>query len=248
MNPPRNNQATDLSKLHCPPEVLGGVGVDRHRFIDLHGVLVDLDWWNGKLEDYGLPGRPRISGARDGEVVWGGKATIYRQDLFVLAENACESPEGALAMLYPILAWGTGTKPRNSDRRLKAIAVNPSVVETGLRLAAERSREDARAAFEVLRPTRRKNLVSYLGPAFFTKFLYFAGGGRPEHPCLILDDRVAKSLHDQGGWKSLGTGPWPVETYERYCTLLHRWSREESASGRPLSADELERALFDFKV
>jgi hypothetical protein len=78
------------------------------------------------------------------------------------------------------------------------------------------------------------------GPSFLTKFLYFAGGGDPDHPCLILDRVVANALHDHCGWDTLDpAGPWPAHTYQRYCDLPARWARE-----RHRAPDEIERALF----
>ncbi|WP_442916478.1 8-oxoguanine DNA glycosylase OGG fold protein [Lentzea sp. DG1S-22] len=42
------------------------------------------------------------------------------------------------------------------------------------------------------------------------------------------------------GWTSLHReGPWPAETYERYCGLLARWAREVDRA-----PDEIERRLF----
>jgi hypothetical protein len=105
--------------------------------------------------------------------------------------------------------------------------------------AAELSRTDPEHAFAILRPDRT-NAIKSLGPSFFTKFLYFAGGGDPAHPCLILDRRVATSLRDECGWDSLHRfGPWPSETYRRYCELLNRW-----AVAYRCAPDELERTLF----
>jgi hypothetical protein len=92
----------------------------------------------------------------------------------------------------------------------------------------------------MLRPGGRNEIRS-LGPSFFTKFLYFAGGGSPDHPCLILDRVVATALRDHCGWTSLHpTGPWPAETYRRYCGLLARWAQDYHCA-----PDELERTLFD---
>lgn len=64
-------------------------------------------------------------------------------------------------------------------------------------------------------------LLGQLGPAFFTKYLYFAGGGEPHHPCTILDVNVARALQDTCGWSSLPiTGGWGSSAFDRYCTLL----------------------------
>ncbi|MFI0268192.1 8-oxoguanine DNA glycosylase OGG fold protein [Streptomyces luteogriseus] len=66
-----------------------------------------------------------------------------------------------------------------------------------------------------LRPGGR-NAVAYLGPAFSTKVLYFAGAGG-----------------------------WPTSASVRYCALLDRWTHEESRRlGRRVCSDQIERRLF----
>jgi hypothetical protein len=107
--------------------------------------------------------------------------------------------------------------------------------------AAAMAADDPIAAYALLRPAR--TAINGLGPAFFTKFLYFAGGGR--RGSLILDARVAGRLRRSCGWASLvGTTSWPATTYGRYLELLHRWADEVSAGVRPVDADEIELQLF----
>ncbi|WP_284505436.1 8-oxoguanine DNA glycosylase OGG fold protein [Streptomyces cellostaticus] len=65
------------------------------------------------------------------------------------------------------------------------------------------------------------------------------------HPCAILDSRVADTLRSTCQWDSLGSGEWPASTYARYCALLQRWAQEENRQlGRRIGADEIERWLF----
>ncbi|RFZ63006.1 hypothetical protein DE4576_04945 [Mycobacterium marinum] len=78
-----------------------------------------------------------------------------------------------------------------------------------------------------------------LGPAFFTKYLYFAGGGQPQHPCAILDANVALALQKTCGWTSLPLKGWLASAYQRYATLLQMWVDEHSRR------DTLERWLFE---
>ncbi|MEU8636201.1 hypothetical protein AB0C38_28895 [Amycolatopsis sp. NPDC048633] len=65
-------------------------------------------------------------------------------------------------------------------------------------------------AVTLLRPGRHNRFRSF-GPSFFTKFLYFAGGGAPEHRYLIPDRVVATALRDHCGWTApcspAGPGP-----------------------------------------
>jgi len=87
---------------------------------------------------------------------------------------------------------GSGNKRRNNKARIAAIAADPEAASALLQQAAARSRTDPQAAFDRLYPNNR-TAVSDLGPAFFTKYLYFAGGGDPP-------TRAASSTR---------TSPWP---------------------------------------
>ena len=64
-----------------------------------------------------------------------------------------------------------------------------------------------------------------MGPAYFTKFLFFIGyasapdGRRP----LILDRRVATALRDREVL-ALGDSGWSTDDYERYLEYCHQTS------------------------
>lgn len=147
--------------------------------------------------------------------------------------------EDLFTLLWLPLAWGSGRSLRHNCQRLDSIQADVSRAADLLTQAADESRRDHARAYALLRRARHNQLRG-LGPSFFTKFLYFAGGGAPEHPNLILDRVVATALHDHGGWTSLDrVGPWPPETYERYCVLLARWAKEHGCA-----PDQLEHALF----
>jgi hypothetical protein len=88
---------------------------------------------------------------------------------------------------------------------------------------------------------RNRTAIPELGPAFFTKYLYFAGGGAASHPCCILDENVALALHQACGWQSLPTKNWLATAYERYAALLARWVIEH----RLARVDVIERWLFE---
>jgi len=171
---------------------------------------------------------------------------LNRVHLFQLGERAAESAEDARRLLWASLAWGTGRKHRLNRARLRAVRRGEDELSESLRQAAEVSRTSAVAAFRLMRPNR--NLVKYLGPPFFTKFLYFAGGGSPAHPCLILDSLVAQALRQECGWSGLtGRYVWSADEYAAYCELLAWWALELSGDGSRgvVRPDQLEYALFD---
>lgn len=217
---------TDLSTLGPPAGCRDWLlTADPQAQIVDHAISVDLTWWNQSLQARALPGGPVVGTDMHGQVVDHGLARITRGDLFALVAAQDDSPAAALTLLWRVLAWGAGRKVRLIHQRMDAIAGDRSVAALGLSTAAALARTDPQAAYATLYP-HGSPLIAYLGPSFFTKYLYFAGGGRPEHPCLILDTRVAGALV-AAGWSSLHPkGGWPPATYARYCTLTQRWASE----------------------
>jgi hypothetical protein len=242
-----SSEPTNVDQLVLPAECrawLGEMGSSEH--VARHRVTVDLDWWNDRLATYGLRGGPLVGVDADGTPVHTGRADIRRADLFALGLGAAESGDAALRLLWHSLAWGTGTKPKLCQKRMGAIAGAPDDTANLLRVAGAAACRDAVDAYRLLYPHDRRYAIKYLGAAFFTKYLYFAGGGSADLPAFILDDRVARALHDRCGWTSLRRGGfWPAWTYGRYCRLLARWAGEESkACGRDVRPDEIELWLF----
>jgi hypothetical protein len=165
--------ATPLADIHLPERALTELrGVDADEWIHNHAIPVGRPWWTQTLSDHGL--EDTLTGE-----------TIRRADIFALADPAADDPAAALTLLWNSLAWGSGDKRRNNKARIAAIAADPDAAAALLQQAAARSRTDPQAAYDLLYP-RNRTAISDLGPAFFTKYLYFAGGGDPAHPCAIL--------------------------------------------------------------
>ncbi|WJH25432.1 hypothetical protein [Pseudarthrobacter defluvii] len=224
-----------------PPEALR-VWIGQHprvEAIDNHGFDLKLDWWNSRIpESQGAP----VTG-RSGET---GQGFISRGHIFALAETARddESGIGAVRLFWHALAWGTGSSHRNSPRRIESVLGNDDV-RLLLRGAAGLSVTDPRGAFLLLKPGR--NAISSLGPNFFTKFLYFAGGGALGHSCLIVDNRVLRSLHRETGRPLLDPNQptnYGPAVYEDALLVMKAWAKELSQSGRIVGADEVERWAF----
>ncbi|MFJ6492547.1 hypothetical protein [Streptomyces californicus] len=227
---------TDVSRLRLPRAGREALQRPRSERIDGHAVPVAGAWWNAELAAARLPGGP---------VVGPGVTELSRGDLFADADRldpGCD--EDVLRFLWRVLAWGSGKKLRLNRRRIRAVTADPPGSAAALRAAVRAARECPERAYEALRPGNR-NAIAYLGPAFSTKVLYFAGGGALTHPCAILDSQVAATLKNACGWDSLGGNGWPTRAYVRYCELLGRWAREESARlERQVGVDEIERWLF----
>lgn len=238
--------ATDLAALHPSDDARRWVAsADPAAEIFDHAITVDLDWWNSSLSERGLPGGPVTGLSAASGVVDSGRQVITRGHVFSLAAGAADDPDAALRLLWHALAWGSGLKYRLDHQRMDSIADDLPGTSEALAAAARLSRVSPAEAYRRLYAGDR-TLIGSLGPAFFTKYLYFAGGGKADHPCLILDSRVAASLVGQG-WISLNPGgAWPASTYERYVNLLNRWRRElTDQAGHEPRADLIERWLFD---
>lgn len=158
------------------------------------------------------------------------------------------SDDAHLDLLWHVLAWGSGTARRNNRQRIESFR-DPELRRQRvdvLRRATRAAREgDAAAAYGLL-IRRGGGVIPGLGPAFFTKYLYFIGAGAPDHRCMILDARVATSLH-QAGWMTMPAGSynWYSRTYVAYCDLLARWAGDATERlGRQVPPDQFERALF----
>lgn len=221
--------ATDLADIHLPAGTVAQLKeADAAQWIHGHTVAVGRQWWTAALTEQGLD-----------DTVLGDN--ISRGDIFQIADPALDDPAAALTLLWNSLAWGSGDARRKNKARIASVAHDPDSAATLLQEAARLSRTDPRAAYDLLRPNN-KTAIRDLGPAFFTKYLYFAGGGSPDHPCCILDRNVAASLNRTCGWTSLpiGTG-WLASAYERYALLLDRWTDEHHIPRRDL----IERWLFE---
>lgn len=238
--------STDLSALPIPAGCREWVlAADPVTQIRNHPVTVDLDWWNTSLSERGLAGGPVTGIAADGRTVDTGRCNITRGHVFDLSPQASTDPVAAQRLLWHALAWGSGLKYRLNHQRMNSIAADAARLSDALVTAAGQAADDPIAAYRSLYPND-STLITGLGPAFLTKYLYFAGQSDTAQPSLILDSRVAASLV-RLGWTSLHPGgAWPAVTYERYLGLVNRWV-EEMAPDRnnPPRADLVERWLFD---
>ncbi|MBB4904096.1 8-oxoguanine DNA glycosylase OGG fold protein [Actinophytocola algeriensis] len=158
-----------------------------------------------------------------------GANVVTRETVFAVCGNG-DVTRGLVAACV----WGAGTGAQSVHRRAKVFTHN-ELNALGFRLAAalELLRESGPvAAYDALRTRFR---IAYLGPAFFTKFLYFAGYDTGSEPRpLILDRFVARGL--AAGWPRTG---WTGARYGEYLRHAHAWAHESGAA-----PDAVELALF----
>jgi len=222
--------ATPLDEIHLPDRAITAMAdADVDEWITHHRVPVSRQWWTDKLTGAGLADTVLSS-------------AISRGEIFGLAAKSAQDPDAALSLLWNSLAWGSGNKLRNNGKRINSVAQDPARAGSLLMQAAALSNTSPLEAYELLYP-RHKTVIGQLGPAFFTKYLYFAGGGKSDHPCAIIDENVARALHETCGWKSLPIeGGWHASAYDRYCKLLSGWMDQHDDIVR---RDIIERWLFE---
>lgn len=211
----------------------------RQEAIHNHGFRLNIGKWNALVGH--LPGTPLVG--EDGSEDIG---SISRGGLFRLADEAQKDDSGtaAFGLFWHSLAWGTGSSHRNTPGRVRAVSADTTRSAHLLRDAARLAVNDPKAAFLLLKPGR--TALKYWGPNFFTKFLYFAGGGDVDHPSLIVDARVLATLYAETEdriFRPLSTS-YPVSTYLAACELMQGWAGELSSRERSVGADEVERWAF----
>lgn len=211
----------------------------RSTAIDEHGFDLNLAYWNTRIG--------HLSGAPvRGENVSAARGRISRGSLFAMADAAREDEtnEAAYALFWHSLAWGTGTSHRNTARRIASIENDITGIGDALRRVALLAGTDPEAAFRTLKP--RRPLVKWLGPNFFTKYLYFAGAGNLQHPCLIVDKRVLATLssYTQEPLTPKHGSNYGYGTYSVAIELLADWAKQLSTPERQIGFDEVERWAF----
>ncbi|MFJ1582222.1 hypothetical protein ACIOC1_02780 [Streptomyces sp. NPDC088197] len=195
---------------------------DRDRWISR---LPDPAWWPVALD----------ACPRDGR--W---QRVDRRTVFRVAESA-DSVEGRRHLLVASLVWGSGTKALTVDRRARIFADPAAAADIDARLTAALGTLRTHGPVEAYRALKSGQRIRFLGPAFFTKVLYFAGhdGGADPRP-LILDSVVSRALRKaglvDGGWPNNG---WTPLQYERYLEGVCAY-----AERRGVLPDQVEAALF----
>lgn len=181
--------------------------------VESHTIRFYPRHWLNRWDDH-MPALPPV--LQDGELDGRGRLALTRGDLFSLG-NKVTTARDAVNFYVAVCSWGVGVKDRDVSRRIATLS-EPDVGEKllgGIRLAQDPNvpSEDAYRAFW----TRTQYRLKGLGPAFFTKLLYFAS--RPANDRnlrhLILDKKVATSI----GWPNRTW--WTPSEYGDYLELIN---------------------------
>jgi hypothetical protein len=172
--------------------------------------------------------------------------TLWRHDVFHIAEGwrlgACTARDLAVATLM----WDFGPTGYGPPRTEQILAADPDGhrLEAGLEPLRDGSStaDELRAAFIAFCP-RQPAHVRDLGPAFFTKLLYFAGyrRGRSGVQPLILDSGVARALPEAAGAPRRRRGGWRSAEWMDYLRWAAEQAQRPAFDGEP---ERVEMALF----
>lgn len=203
--------------------------------VSSHGFKFYPRHWLSKWDEAHMPPVPEI--LRDEDLDLKGRKRVSRGDLFRLGQQVNTSAD-AIEFYVAVCSWGVGNKARLVHRRVKPL-MHPEAGErllSGIK-AVQGPEGSAIAGYQAFSSTNIAYLKN-LGPAFFTKLLYFAAGeptaendGYP----LILDRKVAKAI----GWPAKTW--WNAKEYTDYLDLVNETRHLLDPVPR---ADFIEYALF----
>lgn len=185
-----------------------------------------------------------------------GHTRIRRQDLFALAATLDDRPSEPelVRFVVNVNAWGYGTSGY-AEYRTRTVLGDPDsprreqFVASALQGLAILREHGPVAAYYWFNNGNQGHVPSW-GPAFFTKFLYFADPrNQPDKPggALILDQRIDQRVHefvagDTPLWPRHRRGTWRTPHYASYLALLQRFA-EHTGVDQPRS-DRVEAVLF----
>lgn len=189
----------------------------------------------------------------------GNAVAISRAQVVTVAREVVKEGEWSEALVASYV-WGQG-RTGYGPHRLKAILDEPNLTEVLASAAAALQEQGAVAAYRVL-----YGAVRGLGPAFFTKLLYFldqALDASAAPHALILDQRVARVVRAHAArvglekgmpsapdvaawtWSDGGWTPHRYGVYLRWMTAAAQQLASSVGEWPEQSPDLLELALFD---
>lgn len=155
---------------------------------------------------------------------------ISRSGVFNVATDTSDHRE--LHTSVAAYVWGVGFTSRMSIGRLvRAFTTNADTVETNLRTgAAILAKDGAVAAYEAMLAGSAQ--TKFMGPAYFTKYLFFMGyRAAADLRPVILDRRVARALRKRGVFgPKTGDTNWPSDLYHRYLTYCREQNPDDPVS------------------
>lgn len=167
-----------------------------------------------------------------------------RDRLKEMARSCISSKE----LVWAILAWG------RMDIRNGKLLIDSGKIDVIAELVERLRREDMSRseAYGAFARLLKQTGPIGLGPAYFTKLIYFAA---PRHDGYIMDQWTSRSVNllsqtqpaqaslvrMNGRWASPANTP---ENYENYCRYVEMLAHRLKCDGVTLTAEEVEMGLF----
>jgi hypothetical protein len=182
------------------------------------------EWWKvyftGDIAQF-WPSQLDALGLDDDGYRW-----ISRDDVFAIAAN-----DSALHTVVAASVWGMGKWGFRVGRFVKPFTKNQETVEANLQRACAVLADSGLVVAYNAMTRGRSAWIRFMGPAYFTKFLYFRGyRGDAELKPLILDRRVARALrgrHVLG--PDTGESNWSSGLYRTYLEYCHEQNSKDPA-------------------
>jgi hypothetical protein len=155
------------------------------------------------------------------------RSWLSRTDLLKLAERVRAGTMDPSQLFVAVMMWGYGTRGYGPARTAKMLATTDADRRIASAFqAANDPRDGARSGYAALADPAVARLA-WLGPAFGTKFLYFAGHDRVHYgpQPLILDGLVGHWIERHASVRVL-PWTWMRSAYGRYLDLIHGWAAE----------------------
>jgi hypothetical protein len=160
--------------------------------------------------------------------------TLDRQHIREICAKATDSADAAKDAFLATMAWGYGNVGYGAWRVGQAFK-DPDAGHKLLDVALVLKRHGPAHAYRLMAgPSRLRRI----GPAFGTKFLYFADSGRHDRRALILDRLVAEWLRLNTSFR-INPVPWAPANYDSYLDQMREW-----AATLEVEPDALELAIF----
>ena len=160
---------------------------------------------------------------------------LDREGVRRVAKDAHLDPNHAVAAFVVVMLWGFGNVGYGPFRTRRILDDTPDSAGRLHAVAVALHDEGAEAAYRLF---ERDAKLKWLGPAFGTKFLYFAQPRGTDPQSLIHDALVSAWLAREAGI-NLPSLLWDTASYTTYLGLIRHWADEIGCD-----PEDIEYAIF----